>query len=306
MAADCRVAGPDPDNPTEWFEVVFSKVFVKRAPSKTAMSWGFVHRGQKVQVAAALAVDSEGDVWVELTATELRRCCPDVLLGLRGGGAEARGFCLVDGAAIGLGRLLLGPLPAGMWPKPGEDGRERMQGEVTLRRLSGECLSVRVDAGEAVEELLQRAALMVGLPASRLRLAQDERVLEPEEEAQPFVDATLDLVALSAMPKALAGCEDGSLHLWDLNALERLGEMRGHRGVVWALAADFPRQRALSGASDSTLRLWDLQRLECVRVFEAHSGAVCGVSADFGRGRALSGADDGDLIFWDLEDRGSL
>lgn len=104
---------PEEQEP-EWFEVVFSKVLIKKTPNKDGASWGLISKGTKLQVKAARAVGASGWEWVELTPAELRRSFET-----SGRTEAARGFALIDGTGLGLGPLLRGPLPGEEHPEEG-------------------------------------------------------------------------------------------------------------------------------------------------------------------------------------------
>ncbi|CAE8633567.1 unnamed protein product, partial [Polarella glacialis] len=137
----------------EWFEVVYSKVFVKKAPCKLARSWGWVHQGQKIQVTPLQVKDSEGHDWVELTFTQLAHSCTERLFS---DDPLGRGFAMVDGTHLGLGMLLSGPLPIEEWPRGLEEAQCKAAERVILRRLSGERISIKVGAGELVSLVLNK------------------------------------------------------------------------------------------------------------------------------------------------------
>mmetsp|Transcript_152109 Transcript_152109/g.268555 ORF Transcript_152109/g.268555 Transcript_152109/m.268555 type:complete len:626 (-) Transcript_152109:85-1962(-) len=100
----------------EWFCVVFSKVFAKKAPDEKAKSWGFVYRGQMLEVLGKRATDARGREWVELTPFELWRSCLRSSNPEHGAESENRAFCLIDGVDMKLGALLSGPVPRSEWP----------------------------------------------------------------------------------------------------------------------------------------------------------------------------------------------
>mmetsp|Transcript_13074 Transcript_13074/g.29662 ORF Transcript_13074/g.29662 Transcript_13074/m.29662 type:complete len:550 (-) Transcript_13074:154-1803(-) len=95
----------------EWFEVVYSKVLVKKAPNKDGASWGLVSQGTKLQVRVSRAVDARGWEWVELMPVQLQRSFGD-----DASNVGSRGFVLIDGTRLDLGQLLRGPLPEEEWP----------------------------------------------------------------------------------------------------------------------------------------------------------------------------------------------
>lgn len=285
----------------EWFEVTFDKVFVKKAPQGTAKTWGFVHLGDKLQIMPQRAKDPEGRVWAELSFFQLAASCPDRLFS---DDPLGRGWALMDGGHLGLGRLLSGPLPPEAWPTASE---QPGIGSVTMYRMNGEKLTLKVKSGELVQSLVQRTAGLMSTPPSRLRLVDSTgSVLPPESSAAFLIGQQLNVVVVAAPPRGITGSEDGNLRLWDLSDLpESIGTLSGHRGAVWCAAVDFERQLLLSGSADTSLRLWDLATMKCTRILEGHTGAVCCISADFARRSAVSGSDDGTLRIWNFDSRSS-
>lgn len=109
---------------TEWFLVVKSMVFIKATPHKDSESLAFVKRGEWLQVHGRRQLDDETNQWAELTSWELQR---------RGRvGPPQRGFALIDGSALGLGRLLEGPFEEEQAAK--EQGRGPRPSEARLAR----------------------------------------------------------------------------------------------------------------------------------------------------------------------------
>ncbi|MFF9870035.1 WD40 repeat domain-containing protein [Streptomyces sp. NPDC013953] len=108
---------------------------------------------------------------------------------------------------------------------------------------------------------------------------------------------------------AVAGCDDGTLHRWDLATGRRLGEaLTGHSGAVGALAAAVVDGRpvAVTGGSDTVVRLWDLLDGEQVGEFPAGDDAwVWSLATGLVQGRpvAVGGSGDGMVRVWDLATR---
>lgn len=98
-----------PDH-ADLFEVVWSLVFVTKAPDKDAPRVGALRKGRVVHVKREPVIGADGRMWVELTNLELWRSCEPT-------DANDRGFALIDGKDLGLGQLLHGPIPrnANMW-----------------------------------------------------------------------------------------------------------------------------------------------------------------------------------------------
>eukprot|EP00435_Cladocopium_sp_Y103_P047252 s378_g13.t2 len=272
-----------------WYEVMHNKVFVKKVPSEMARSWGWVHRGQKIQVAPQTILDENKREWVELTFLQLARSCPERLCS---DDPLGRGFALVDGDHLGLGALLSGPLPAqeylGECPECLEEAQCTADERVTLRRLSGQPLQIQVKPGDAVARLVAKAQKIL---QAQVTLVHEGKLLNLDEPAAELAGKEVDLVVMPPSPRAVTGCEGGSIKYWDLDPWQRIGARAG---------------LALSGSADTSLILWDLERLESLRSFEGHSGAVCCVSADFQRKWAVSGSDDGTLRLWSFNQRSEL
>ena len=91
-----------------------------------------------------------------------------------------------------------------------------------------------------------------------------------------------------------------AIHLWDLQAGQRLRAFKGHRGWISSLCFSRDALWALSASTDNTLRLWETATGKCVRVFEGHTSAVSSVSLSSDGRQALSGSADGTLRLWDL------
>lgn len=116
------MAKQQPVKPFEWFMVVKSMVFIKATPHKDAETLIFVKRGEWLQVHSRRHLDDETNQWAELSERELQR---------RGGrGPPMRGFALIDGTEMGLGRLLEGPFETG----EGETGAAKGAAVVRARQ----------------------------------------------------------------------------------------------------------------------------------------------------------------------------
>jgi WD40 repeat protein len=78
--------------------------------------------------------------------------------------------------------------------------------------------------------------------------------------------------------RALVGSDDGSLSLWRVETSECLARFARHVGFVWAVQADWARDRAVSGSFDGCVKLWDLRTGECLRTLQGHSRPVRSVA----------------------------
>ncbi|GAA2491685.1 hypothetical protein GCM10010276_33930 [Streptomyces longisporus] len=105
---------------------------------------------------------------------------------------------------------------------------------------------------------------------------------------------------------AVAGCEDGTLHWWDLATGRKLGQaVTGHSGAVRALATAVldGRPVAVTSGSDGALRVWDLAEGEQVGAFHADDDSwVKSLATALVEGRpvAVGAGTDGVVQVWDL------
>lgn len=79
--------------------------------------------------------------------------------------------------------------------------------------------------------------------------------------------------------RALCGSDDGSLSLWRLESQECVARFARHVSFVWAIYADWARDRAVSGAFDGCIKLWDLRSGDCLRTLQGHSRPVRSIAA---------------------------
>jgi len=106
--------GPD-DPDIQWFQVVKNLAFVKKGPSKDADSCGLMRNRQLVQVKKERTFGADGKEWVELTPLQLLSCDTE--------DPWDRGFMLIDGAHLGLGLILRGPLTFAQRQQPDEQSK---------------------------------------------------------------------------------------------------------------------------------------------------------------------------------------
>jgi WD40 repeat protein len=98
---------------------------------------------------------------------------------------------------------------------------------------------------------------------------------------------------------AACGCEDGSVHLWRLEDLQKLHAQPAHRGRVTGLVFS-PDGRFLASADydEPAVRLWslpDMKMVDCLGI----SSVELAFSGD---SRRIVGGSLGELWIWDLEE----
>ncbi|MFD5813444.1 WD40 repeat domain-containing protein [Streptomyces sp. NPDC127038] len=122
----------------------------------------------------------------------------------------------------------------------------------------------------------------------------------------PAKVGVLATVVLQGRGLAVAGCEDGTLHAWDLATGSRLGKaVSAHTGAVRALTTAVldGRPVAVTCAYDQTVRVWDLARGELVGTCSADDDSwVKSLAVGRVRGRpVVVGACVDDVVrVWDL------
>eukprot|EP00440_Ansanella_granifera_P040593 gb/GFBE01044027.1/.p1 GENE.gb/GFBE01044027.1/~~gb/GFBE01044027.1/.p1 ORF type:complete len:548 (+),score=72.37 gb/GFBE01044027.1/:1-1644(+) len=96
------------------------------------------------------------------------------------------------------------------------------------------------------------------------------------------------------------GSQDGSIMIWDLNNLQYIGTLPGHRGFVKCLHSSYAKKVLCSGSQDRTIRVWSLESFSTVKTLYGHTGGVNTVLILEGPDVLVSGAEDRSVRVWDL------
>ena len=247
------------------------------------------------RVFALLALDARPPALVCAGATDPRLR----VLGLAPGAAPAR---VLEGHAGAV--LALAPEPAGARLATGAADRTAAIWELAtgrlLRRLGCEGMGyVHAVAWDA-------AGALVATGSDDMSVNADHRGPRP---GLRFWDAASGALlraqrahvggvhALAARPGARAdhlasGGVDATVCVWRFSAGEHLQTLRGHRSVVYSLAAS--SAFIVSGSMDCTLRVWSWEHPACLRTIDT-AGAV---SACAWRGARLAVAHGATLVLW--------
>lgn len=174
--------------------------------------------------------------------------------------------------------------------------------KLLVRTLDGETFDLHVESGHTVGHLLVDAARALGnTPACRLKLLHNSALLEPSTPVDPLLGETLDAVEYDGPMFASCSLDDRAVRVWDAQAMECVGVLRGHTAGVHDVHAHFGHMQALSGSEDNTVRHWDLRTLTCTAVLRGHSYPINVVVADFEAASGVSGGDDCQIRVWDLK-----
>ncbi len=120
-----------------------------------------------------------------------------------------------------------------------------------------------------------------------------------------FHESAVVALATTGGDGILAGCDDGSLWLWDLRSRQRVRRMKAP-GPVLCIAGSPSGHRALSGHADGVLVVWDVDLGTEIGRMVGHGDLVrCAALLPDGR-RALAGSQYGNLILWDIESQREL
>ena len=113
-----------------------------------------------------------------------------------------------------------------------------------------------------------------------------------------FAAAKKRFIALSPDGKQALISQDSDVHIWDLSTGKSIGELKGHKDHVTAVAYGPDGAWAVSASQDMTLRVWDLATQKVLARLEGHSDDVtCIAVAAQGR-LIISGSRDQTLRAW--------
>ena len=94
-----------------------------------------------------------------------------------------------------------------------------------------------------------------------------------------------------------SGSVDENIMVWDVPTKERIRVMSGHEGTVVCLAIDGPL--LCSGGADTTIRLWDKLSGEQLRILQGHIESV--LTIEIGPDWLLTGSQDEEVRLWTLK-----
>jgi len=155
----------------------------------------------------------------------------------------------------------------------------------------------------------------VGGPAASSRAASPSRDLPVDLAAQPTgrVSAPDEhcvhilaghaghVLSLCTVGDVLfTGSQDCNIMIWDLNNLQYIGTLPGHRGFVKCMAAALSRKVLCSGSQDKTIKVWSLESFSSQKTLHGHTADVNSLAILEGTDVLVSGSEDRSIRVWDL------
>ncbi|MBM4072447.1 MAG: hypothetical protein FJ271_26490 [Planctomycetes bacterium] len=116
----------------------------------------------------------------------------------------------------------------------------------------------------------------------------------------PFSATRKRVIALSPDAKQALISQDNDLQLWDLNMVKSVGELKGHKDQVTAVAFGPAGTWAVSASRDKTLRIWEVATGKELAKLEGHDDDVTCVAVTSQGHRIVSGSRDKTLRVWKL------
>lgn len=96
------------------------------------------------------------------------------------------------------------------------------------------------------------------------------------------------------------GAQDNNIMIWDLNNLQYIGTLPGHRGFVKCLCASFAKKILCSGSQDRTVRVWSLETFSTVKTLYGHTASVNAVMILENLDVLVTGSEDRSIRVWDI------
>jgi WD40 repeat protein len=184
---------------------------------------------------------------------------------------------------------------------------------------AGEGAHFRTDVRGNVRLLAdQRQALVGGAGLAVVDIASGQTIntLQPRGK---IIGSGGEVAVSAASPRALSAATSYNLtYVWDLKSQELKHVLKGHEGLILAVAISPDGTRGLTGSGgidivgkkavprEASLRLWDLDQGTEIGKYEAHGGDIL-TTVFLGDGlKALTGGHDGTICLWDFSQTTAL
>ena len=120
-----------------------------------------------------------------------------------------------------------------------------------------------------------------------------------------YHDSAVVALATTGGDGFLAGCDDGTIWLWDLRSRQRVRRLKAPAPIL-SIAGSPLGHRALSGHADGVLVLWDIDLGTEIGRMVGHGDLVRSAALLPDGHRALAGSQFGHLILWDIDSQREL
>ncbi len=97
-----------------------------------------------------------------------------------------------------------------------------------------------------------------------------------------------------------AGCYDGVVRVYDLQAGKEVFACEGHQSVPYGVAFSTDGRTLLSGSFDKTVCLWEAFSGQRIVEFKGHAGPVVGVAFSSDNRSVFSASGDTTILAWDV------
>lgn len=112
---------------------------------------------------------------------------------------------------------------------------------------------------------------------------------------------TSPAIALAPDGSAFAAAQDWAVRLFDLNKKQERALLKGHKGIVSAVAFSPDGSTVATGSWDRTVRLWDTATGREVAAYQWPIGKVFSLAYAPDGLRLAAGSDSGAVVVWDAE-----
>jgi WD40 repeat protein len=108
-------------------------------------------------------------------------------------------------------------------------------------------------------------------------------------------------LALSPDGSALVAAQDWAVQVLDLNTKQERATLKGHKGMVSAVAVSPDNSTIATGGWDSSVRLWDAWGGRELAMYQWPIGRVFSLAYAPDGLRLAAGGDRGAVVVWDVD-----